>query len=155
MVRARTTLSDARRAIGDLRESPATVSGLTEIIQDEVERFISSTGISCKLILDDVEDIPPEIIENIIRAVREGLLNIAKYAQANEVIVCLRSVDKAIELEISDDGDGFDTEHTVGRSGHYGLLGLRERARILGGDFSIQSTIGFGTTLRIILPIKK
>ena len=62
--------------------------------------------------------------------------------------------DATIIIEISDNGIGFDPQKAVGRSGHYGLVGLRERARLYGGSLSIDSQPSLGSTLKIQLPIK-
>ncbi|MBP7688576.1 MAG: ATP-binding protein, partial [Thermoflexales bacterium] len=83
--------------------------------------------------------------------ISEALTNITRHAKAARVQLHLRSVDQTLELVIRDDGCGFD-QSTIGQPGHYGLIGLQERARSLGGTVSIDSQAGQGTTLRIAIP---
>jgi NarL family two-component system sensor histidine kinase YdfH len=153
MTRARTTLADARRAIGDLRETQTTSTDLNTAIRTETERFRHSTGIPCTLELCNVPSLSPSLSENVLRAVSEGLVNIARHAKASEVILMMSCDDQNLWIEIRDDGSGFDPQEAIGRSGHYGLLGLRERARLFGGSLTIESQPTRGTTLKIQLPL--
>jgi len=155
MSRARTTLSDARRAISDLRESPLTPTDLNEAIKTDTERFQASTGIPCTLALCQAPSISPQLVENILRAINEGLMNIARHAEATEVGISMTCEDKNILIEIRDNGIGFDPSEAVGRSGHYGLVGMRERARLYGGSLTIESQPPQGTTLKIQLPLEE
>jgi NarL family two-component system sensor histidine kinase YdfH len=152
MTRARSTLADARRAIGDLREG-SSPTDLNEAIQAEVERFQHTTGIPCTLGLCLPPALSIQTAENALRAVSEGLMNIAKHAEASEVAITTSCDDENLLIEIQDDGIGFDPAEAVGRSGHYGLLGLRERARLWGGSLTIESQPALGTTLRLQLPL--
>jgi NarL family two-component system sensor histidine kinase YdfH len=151
MVRARTTLSDARRAIGDLRED-TSLTDLNEAIQAEAERFQHTTGIPCEIVTCQLPTLTPKTAENALRAVSEGLMNVAKHAQASKATITLNCDDDLL-IEIQDDGIGFNPTDNVGGSGHYGLLGLRERARILGGSLTIDSQPSQGTTIKIKLPL--
>lgn len=153
MTRARTTLADARRAIGDLRETQTTPTDLNEAIRTEAERFRHATGIPCTLGLCQAPAISPQLAENILRAVSEGLMNAARHAQAREVLLTLSCDDQNIWIEIRDDGIGFDPQESLKRSGHYGLIGIRERARLYGGSLTIESQPSQGTTLKIQLPL--
>ena len=151
MERARTTLADARRAIDDLRASDRPSLDLTSAIQTEADRFSAATGLPCDLNLDARPDLSAELSDNVQRMIREALTNVARHAKATRVHLQLRSIDHSIEVAISDDGQGFEPS-AIGQPGHYGLIGLQERARALGGTFSIDSEAGRGTTLRIIIP---
>jgi NarL family two-component system sensor histidine kinase YdfH len=153
MTRARTTLADARRVIGDLREeNPPT--NFNEAIHEEVERFQHTTGIRCKLSLCTLPSLSSRTAENAIRGVSEGLLNIAKHAEASEVSLTTVCSDEDIEIRIQDNGIGFSPDDVLGRAGHYGLLGLRERARLLGGVLLIESQPAKGTLIKIQLPLE-
>ena len=153
MSRARTTLADARRAISNLRETPLTPADLNEAIKTNTERFQTSTGIPCTLELCQAPCISPQLIENILRAISEGLMNIARHAEATEVIISMNCDEESIMIEIRDNGIGFDPSEADGRSGHYGLVGMRERARLYGGSLTIESQPSQGTTLKIQLPL--
>jgi NarL family two-component system sensor histidine kinase YdfH len=153
MSRARTTLSDARQAITDLREDTSPMD-LVEAIQTEVSRFRHTTGIPCTLNMCQLKNIPPQIAENSLRAVSEGLMNIARHAKATQAAITMSCSNETLVIDIRDNGIGFNPDERVGRSGHYGLLGLRERARILGGSFIIKSEPSQGTTIKIQLPLQ-
>jgi NarL family two-component system sensor histidine kinase YdfH len=153
MSRARTTLADARRAISDLREAPPTPTDLNEAIKADVERFQASTGIPCTLGFCQPPSVSPLLAENILRAINEGLMNIARHAEASEVILTMKCDHDKILIELQDDGIGFDPAEAVGRSGHFGLVGMRERTRLYGGSLTIESQPAQGTTLTIQLPL--
>ena len=155
MSRARTTLAEARRAISDLRETPTSPTDLNEEIKVDVERFQASTGISCTLSLCQPPKVSTQLTENILRAINESLMNTARHAEASKVELTTTCDDEHILIEIQDDGIGFDPVEVVGRSGHYGLIGIRERARLYGGSLTIQSQPSQGTTLKIQLPIEE
>ena len=152
MARARATLADARRAIDDLRSESAAPANLAEAVQTEVSRFMAATGLPCELDLALPGALPVAIGEQAFRAVAEGLTNIAKHAQASRAWVRVRGEGTGLTVQIRDDGRGFDCA-TAGGPGHYGLLGMRERARLAHGTFDLASTPGAGTTLKLCLPV--
>jgi NarL family two-component system sensor histidine kinase YdfH len=152
MGRARTTLADARRAIGDLRGTQSPTD-FAEDVREETERFTHDTGIPCALDISVPETLSPQIAEISVRAISEGLINIARHANATQASVRLAYNEDNLEIEIRDNGVGFDAEESVGRSGHYGLLGMRERARISGGSLVIESAPALGTSLKLKLPL--
>jgi PAS domain S-box-containing protein len=127
--------------------------GIREAIESYVSQFVSGTGIPVDLIVKcSSSDIPAEATTTIYRIVQEALNNIAKYANANKVSVTLGIEGNQIQLQILDDGVGFDlsqvrTEHTLG------LVGMRERARLLGGNFHLQASPGEGTSILVTLPV--
>jgi NarL family two-component system sensor histidine kinase YdfH len=153
MERARLTLADARKAIGDLRQGWTEAGDLRSGLSQEVERFTQATGIPCELQLNPADEIPHKLFEPVLRAISEGLTNIARHAQAHQAHVTLCAAGGWLEVEIWDDGCGFDPQAGVGKSGHYGLLGMRERARLVEGTLEIESQPGSGTTLRLKLPL--
>ncbi len=126
---------------------------MNEAIREEVARFSRTTGIPCDLEICVPDTLTEQIAEIALRAVSEGLVNIARHAEATQASVRIISDDRAINIEIQDDGVGFDPEESVGRSGHYGLLGMRERARISGGALVIESDPSQGTILKLQLPL--
>ena len=82
---------------------------------------------------------------------REALHNAAKHATPNEVTLKLFETGQGLVLEINDDGIGFDSQ-TDPPAGHFGLAGIRERTRLIGGELVIKSSLGFGT--QILLQIR-
>lgn len=152
MVRSRATLVDARKAIDDLRSARAEELDCCEAVQKELLHFTTATGITCQADLAALAMIAPAFHEHVLRVVSEGLGNVARHAQAHQVWVRAFQEESMLTIEMRDDGIGFDPSHEATRPGHYGLLGLRERARLVGGRLEIESTSGRGTTLRFTLP---
>ena len=149
MEQARSTLADARRSIDDLRQS--SLEDLDSALRREVSRFTDATDIPCLFHSDPTPPLPDPVKETLIRAVAEALTNSAHHAQAHNVEVDLRMKDKNLSLTIKDDGVGFDPSSIP--SGHYGILGIRERVRLVNGEFEIQSQNGKGTLFRIEVPV--
>ena len=161
MDRARSTLADARRAIDDLRSGEVPDIDLETAVREEADRFTAASGIPCTLSIMLPPELPEEVRECALRVVSEALTNIARYAQAQHAAISLRPIPypqsggtasrHALDIEVRDDGVGFDPAQ-IG-AGHYGLIGLRERARLIGGTLNIESTPGQGTALKVSLPI--
>jgi len=148
-------LADARRAIGDLRQGAAVPEDLSEAVREEADHFATATGIACTLDLDSLPPLPDDMREHTLRVVSEGLTNVARHAQASQVWIRLASGDDCLEVEVRDDGVGFDPAAAAAQSGHYGLLGMRERARLAGGTLVVESTPGKGTVLRLCVPFNR
>jgi NarL family two-component system sensor histidine kinase YdfH len=153
MARARQTLAEARRAIDDLRTGDSASGSLAELVRDEVARFTAATGIPCELELTSPFSISDPLRDHAFRAIAEGLTNVARHARARQAWVRLAEVNGRLEIVIRDDGAGFDPAEANRPAGHYGLIGLRERARLVGGSLEVASASGQGTTLTFQLPI--
>jgi signal transduction histidine kinase len=96
--------------------------------------------------------LPNEHAVTLFRIVQEALTNVARHARAASVVVRLEERDGAVRLNVVDDGIGFDAAATVA-GGHFGLLGMRERARLLRGTVALTSATGQGTRLDVTLPV--
>ena len=151
MARARATLADARHAIDDLRDTNSILD-IESAVRAEAERFASATGIACDLDLEITSRIPDSVANQVFKIISEGLNNIARHARARNVRLQMEAHNGMLDMEIKDDGSGFDVSRQV-NSGHYGLIGMRERARLAGGTLDIRSQPGEGTTLRLRLPL--
>jgi NarL family two-component system sensor histidine kinase YdfH len=145
MENARSTLSDARRAISDLRENK--LGELGESLRREIDRFEAATGIPCLFHADATPHLPEPVKETILRTVSEALTNTARHAQASQAAVTITVKGQTLKLEIKDNGIGFDPQNIP--SGHYGLLGIRERIRLTGGALTLDSAPQKGTILTI------
>jgi len=150
MEKARATLAEARQAIDDLRR-PASPD-LVEAIRQEAAHFSTSTGIACEPLVDLEQSIPEAVAEAAGRAVAEGLTNVARHARAQKVDLRVAGKESGLVIEICDDGVGFDPEAI--QSGHYGLLGMRERVRLAGGSLDVRSAPGQGTCLTVRFPLE-
>jgi len=149
MLQARSTLADARSAIDDLRGSQP--DSLESALHLEVSRFQNATDITCELEIQDIPELRERIVESVIRNVAEGLTNVGRHAQAQKVAIVVSMKQDVLSVTVQDDGQGFDPN--VIPSGHYGLLGIQERMRLLGGSLEIQSSMGNGTRLEMRFPI--
>ena len=92
------------------------------------------------------------ILENAIyRIAQEALTNACKHSKSKKVTVTMTQEGQDVQLEVRDWGIGFDTESV--KEGHFGLEGIRQRARLLGGRLTIESSPESGTLVRVIVPI--
>jgi len=156
MENARATLAEARRAIDDLRQP--SLDDLETALRLEVARFTVATGLPCLFHADQTPPLPESVKEIVIRAVAEGLTNLARHARATEAALNLSVARSSSNIEmqtltvtLKDNGVGFDPAQVP--SGHYGLIGIRERVRLIGGELAIESAPQKGTILTIQIPI--
>jgi NarL family two-component system sensor histidine kinase YdfH len=153
MASAREALSQARRAIDDLRTS-ATTEEFYDRLSAEIHQFQEMTGLPCHLTgMDLLSTLPGHYYETMQRVLHEGLMNIARHAHASQVRIELERSEEALEIRVRDNGVGFEPDLARLPAGHYGLIGLWERARLLGGAFQITSVPGQGTQLCFCLPL--
>lgn len=151
ITRARSTLAEARQVIDDLRMLPTERTALAEMLRNETERLRSEAGLECEIACPDAVFLNEENAVQIEKIVSEALTNIVKHARAHRCWVKVRADSDYLHLEIGDDGIGFDPENSA-NPGHYGLVGMRERVRLLNGILRIESTPGQGTRCLIDLP---
>ena len=152
---ARQTLDETRRAVQGL--SPASLEHLSpvEAIAEEARQFEAQAGVVTQFIRTGEErELSADQRVTLLRIVQESLSNIRKHAQARRVRIGLQYGPEAVTLLIEDDGIGFDVEARAapGAEGGYGLFGMSERARLVGGEVRIESTLGWGTCIRATLP---
>ena len=150
-------LDDLHRVIFDLRPSVLDDLGLLAAVRWYAARHLEPLGITVKCEFEDVERrVPQDVATAVFRIVQEALLNVARHAAAEDVLVQIAAGERALLIEIEDDGRGFDPRSVVqpsetGRG--LGLLGMRERVEILGGKMSLDSAPGEGTHVAFEIPI--
>jgi two-component system, NarL family, sensor histidine kinase YdfH len=149
MDEARATLADARNAIDDLRSTNS--NDLHTALRFETNHFSNATDIPCRLHSDPLPKLPENVTEAIVRSVTEVLTNAARHAKAQQVTVTVTVDETSLTVTVEDDGQGFDPQAIP--SGHYGLLGIRERMRLINGKCTLESEKGKGTkfTLEVAL----
>ena len=152
LLRARSTLGEARQAIGDLRSTDSVPADLGLAIRREADRFNAATGIPCALDVSLSATLPQRATEHAVRIISEALSNVALHAEADHVWVNAVQQDDWIVIAVRDDGVGFDSDPQKPGAGHFGLVGMRERARLAGGVLSATSAPGRGTTVQLSLP---
>jgi signal transduction histidine kinase len=144
-----------RRMATQLRPVALDDLGLVAAIQWYIERFTKREGLQIQLKASGCADrIDPETELVVYRIVQESLRNVAKHAQASTVVISLERVDNKLKVTIKDDGIGFDPM-AVRRSdtAGMGILGMSERAALVGGTVNIRSQQGSGTTVRVEIPL--
>ncbi|MGN6390636.1 MAG: sensor histidine kinase [Gemmatimonadales bacterium] len=151
---AREGLEESRRMLGALRPEILEQRALPEAVGRFCQEWSRRTGVESKLSITGApEPMHPDIELTLLRAVQEGLANIARHAGARTTAVTLSYMEDVIVLDVQDDGQGFiPALPTDGRSG-FGLAGMRERAESLQGSVQIESVPGEGTTLSMTLPM--
>ncbi|MBE3568244.1 MAG: hypothetical protein IMW90_21205 [Thermogemmatispora sp.] len=153
IAQARTVLTETRYVLQDLRADHPRPDDLPEMVLEEVERFTTSTGIPCETELEALAQTPDTCCGQVLRAITEGLSNIARHAHAHHAGIRATANQKELLIEIEDDGVGFDPQRATISPGHYGLVGLRERVHLIGGALDIKSSPGTGTRISILLPV--
>ncbi len=142
-------LMETRRAIQSLRATPLEDLGLVRGIRELAEGAAGRSGFRLNLDLpEDIEGLPPEVEQCFYRIAQEAIENAAKHSRAHSFGVKLSRSVSGLELEIADDGAGFDPQDVeTGR--RFGLQGMRERAGLISAVLEISSHRGKGTTLRL------
>jgi signal transduction histidine kinase len=145
-------LNEARSAINQMRGNSVRDTGLGPAISKAVERFKDRTGLEVELRIDAAAArFGDERAEVIFRMTEEALRNIERHARASRLRLELTADGADLALCIEDDGIGFDPAEL--RPGHFGLLGLKEQAQLIGAELSIQSAPERGTTVKFSLRI--
>ncbi len=141
-------LDEARVAIHDLRPSLLDDLGLGPSIRALVTRSLGE-GVEPEVAVEDLA-LPAHEEVALYRIAQEALTNVRKHAEASRVEVTLRVEGDEVVLRVRDDGRGFDPSHRPRTS--FGLLGISERASLLGGRLAVESGPGLGTTVEVRVP---
>ena len=151
---ARHSLTEARRSVMDLRTSELEQQDLPAALEAAAHRWVAGTAVSIRVSVSEVSSkIPDHLEQNLLRIAQEAVANAVKHAHARTIWVDLAAEDRALHLRIKDDGRGFEPSggfSIVG--GHFGILGMRERAERLGGRFDLASRPGSGTQVEVRVP---
>jgi signal transduction histidine kinase len=150
------TLEEVHRIILDLRPSVLDDLGLLSAIRWYADRYLVSRGIAVRTEFGELgRKLPGEMETALFRMCQEVLSNVARHAYATRVLVQVAAEDGELRIEIEDDGRGFDPAEVAQRDArpHWGLMGIRERAEILGGTAEIDSAPGQGTRVAVRIPL--
>jgi signal transduction histidine kinase len=153
-------LVELDRQLREIAHSLETKSVLSrplgEILHREVDTFSERSGIDAELeIRGDPDSLSSAQRITVFRAIQEALANVREHAGASTVSVRVRARRSAIELQIVDDGMGFEVERALAKAaqrGRLGLVGIGERVHMVGGTFELESQPGGPTSLKITLP---
>ncbi len=146
------TVRSVRKIIADLRPVMLDELGLPSTLEWQLTEFKNKYALPCELIIDPTfPDLLPTAKIALYRIFQESLTNIIKHANASLVTVRLLKNNEKIIFEITDNGIGFDTTLIKPKQG-YGLIGMKERAMMLGGKLDLTTMPDRGTQLSVILP---
>jgi signal transduction histidine kinase len=148
------SLKELRRVVVGLRPPALDELGLTHALRQSLED-LKNEGVECKFSQEGTPVRLPSSMEiGVYRVVQEALTNIRKHANATKVSLRLGYQADKLLVEIRDNGQGFDLSQTLTSAisvGHLGLLGMKQRAEMLGGDIQIKTNEGKGTTITLSL----
>jgi len=157
-------ITEARDAVQDMRLSPTVTSDLAkaiEVLGEELRAYQTSangaaTDFSVR-VDGTPQDLRPMLRDEIYRITGEALRNAFHHARARRIEVEIQYETRQLRLRIRDDGKGIDAKllNEGGRPGHYGLRGMRERAKLLGGKLTVWSDLGSGTEVELGIPASR
>ncbi len=140
-------LEEARRSVLDLRAAPlegrTLQTALAALAEEAGVTFVPSPAIA---------PLPPAVEVGLYRIAQEALQNALRHAAASRIFLRLETSSDRVRLVVQDDGKGFPEEAAAGR---FGLIGMRERARLLGGSFQLESSPGAGTRITTEVPLRR
>jgi two-component system NarL family sensor kinase len=149
---ARANLEEARRSVLDLRAAPLEGKRLAEALEEYVSQQPQVKGLKITFSASGANrPLPVRMETGLYRIAQEALTNAIDHARASQILVELDNTPEEVILTVSDNGRGFDPEQI--QPGRYGLLGLNERTRLLGGRLSIKSQSGAGTRVEVRMPL--
>ena len=152
--RADQAIAEGRRAVYDLRSSTAAPTDLAQAVRSLGEEFATENSAAFHLVVEGAaRDLNPIIRDELCLITREALRNAFNHAHAHHIEVDITYGERAFRLRIRDDGEGIPTQILEeGRPGHYGLSGIRERAKQVGGKLDFWSRAGAGTEIELSIP---
>lgn len=156
---ARRGLTDARRALQDLRASPLQDLGLSLALQELATTAAERAGASLALDLPkrNLAKLPPDVEQGVYRIAQETLENIVRHSEARAITFQLQQTGDGVSLTIADDGKGIDTEVLRGSRTDspdgFGLRGMKERAALIGGRLEITNQEDRGTLVHLQVPL--
>ena len=144
------TIDALRRISEGLRPGMLDVLGLAAAVEHHVTQFEERNGISCSLAMNREEfAIDGELATAIFRLIQEALTNVLRHAAASQLCVSIDEEDACIRVGIEDDGHGFQPAQNKKT---FGLLGMQERVKMLGGSITISSEPGAGCRIEASFP---
>jgi ligand-binding sensor domain-containing protein/two-component sensor histidine kinase len=151
---ARHSLTEARRSVMDLRTSDLEQQDLLGALEASTHRWVAGSAVNVRVDVSRVtRKIPEDLEQNLLRIAQEAVANALKHAHASTIWVEVEAEDRALRLRVKDDGRGFEPPAAFSIvGGHFGILGMRERAERLGGKFHLASCPGSGTQVEVRVP---
>jgi signal transduction histidine kinase len=149
---AQQALKEMRLLVYELRPLALEQAGLAAALQNRLDAVEKRAGVEAQLRVSLEADLPPHIENGLYRIAQEALNNSLKHAEATKVFVSLKMQEGNVELEIADNGKGFDME-AIQDQGGMGMVSIRERVQALHGEYSITSKPNEGTQVWVRVPL--
>jgi signal transduction histidine kinase/ligand-binding sensor domain-containing protein len=152
---ARHSLTEARRSVMDLRASVLEGQDLAAALESGMRMWTAGAAVEVKVEVSGPETVlPQEMEQHLLRIAQEAVTNVVKHAGAKSIGIKLHMEARKLYLRIKDNGRGFETPDVFSsRGGHFGLIGMRERAERLGGELRLSSQPGEGTEVEVTVPL--
>ncbi len=150
------SMTEARRVLWDLRSNASESGDLTVTLGESVKQLTSGKIIETDFKVNGTpHELPGDVAGNLLRICQEAVSNAMTHAKAEHLRISLLFKPQFVCLQIADDGCGFDPKQTPADGiGHFGLIGMRERAVKLGGKFDLKSSLGNGTEITVEVKLK-
>jgi two-component system NarL family sensor kinase len=150
----RSNLEEARRSVLDLRAAPLEGRPLSEALRALVGRWEAETGIGARYrAVNGSRPLPPRVEAALYRICQEALTNVARHTGAERVAILLVATPERVRLVVEDNGRGFDASGIP--EGRHGIVGMRERAEMLGGTLEVRSGPEAGSRIEATVPLEK
>jgi signal transduction histidine kinase/ligand-binding sensor domain-containing protein len=151
----RHSLTEARRSVMDLRASALEGHDLPSALSEAAHQWIAGTTVQIRVDVEgESRPLPEETEQHLLRIAQEAVTNAVKHARASQVSIHLEMAGRKLSLRVADNGRGFEQDEAFSEvGGHFGLLGMRERAERLGGELRLHSELGHGTEVAVTVPI--
>jgi len=150
-------LVDLRKLVMALRPTVLDDMGLVSALRRYSDQHLTAQSIKVAVQARDLSERLDRSIEVVVfRIVQEAINNVARHSGATEAVITLSRTEKTVTAVVRDNGRGFNLEETTryaDGSGGLGLLGMQERAELVGGTLTIQSAQGAGTEIRLEIPL--
>lgn len=152
---ARHSLTEAKRSVMDLRASVLEDRDLPSALATATNQWTAGREVSVEIEISGVfRQLPKDLEQNVLRIAQEAVTNAVKHARATRIWVSLRRELNELALTVRDDGCGFQPTGLGEGEGHFGLLGMRERAERHHGSLQVSSQPGQGTIVRMSIPLQ-
>lgn len=151
---ARELIEEVRTRVGELRTHDEPAGGLEELLREFSDILPKSSGATFEMsVVGEPRPLDPLAFEEVLLIGREAISNAVTHAESRRIEAELTYRDRELTLKVSDDGKGMDANTLeAGRAGHWGLKGMRERARSLGAELELWSRPGAGTVMQLAVP---
>ena len=149
----RNSMTEARRYVWDLRSQELQKKDLPAALRDTTKRLTAESEVEAVVeVAGPLRALPIEVETNLLRIGQEAINNAVKHAHANRIDVALNFDTRSVRLSVRDDGRGFDPNGQIA-DGHFGLIGMRERAEQIGGVLTVDSASARGTQIAVDVPL--